>query len=87
MPGYLHDRREAFGVGDTGFEPVTSSMSRKRATPAPITRVDWLQTYWKVGYVAGVFRVNCWPVDKGVHDLENHFILTSRCAVLTPRRT
>src|SRR6478752_4982112 len=26
-------------VGDTGFEPVTSSVSRKRATTAPIARV------------------------------------------------
>jgi hypothetical protein len=26
-------------VGDTGFEPVTSSVSRKRATAAPIARV------------------------------------------------
>ena len=25
-------------VGDTGFEPVTSSVSRKRATAAPIAR-------------------------------------------------
>jgi hypothetical protein len=25
-------------VGDTGFEPVTSSVSRKRATTAPIAR-------------------------------------------------
>jgi hypothetical protein len=25
-----------FTVGDTGFEPVTSSVSRKRATTAPI---------------------------------------------------
>jgi hypothetical protein len=27
-------------VGDTGFEPVTSSVSRKRATTAPIARDD-----------------------------------------------
>jgi hypothetical protein len=27
-------------VGDTGFEPVTSSVSRKRATAAPIARVE-----------------------------------------------
>ena len=27
-------------VGDTGFEPVTSSVSRKRATTAPIARVS-----------------------------------------------
>ena len=26
-------------VGDTGFEPVTSSVSGKRATAAPIARV------------------------------------------------
>ena len=28
-------------VGDTGFEPVTSSVSRKRATAAPIAREGW----------------------------------------------
>jgi len=28
--------RDLFLVGDTGFEPVTSSVSRKRATAAPI---------------------------------------------------
>ena len=27
-------------VGDTGFEPVTSSVSRKRATTAPIAREE-----------------------------------------------
>ena len=27
-------------VGDTGFEPVTSSVSGKRATTAPIARAD-----------------------------------------------
>src|SRR5690242_9555465 len=27
-------------VGDTGFEPVTSSVSRKRATTAPIARME-----------------------------------------------
>jgi hypothetical protein len=30
-------------VGDTGFEPVTSSVSRKRATAAPIARVQLLE--------------------------------------------
>ena len=28
-----------FSVGDTGFEPVTSSVSGKRATTAPIARI------------------------------------------------
>src|SRR5699024_10596259 len=31
-------RASAEWVGDTGFEPVTSSVSRKRATAAPIAR-------------------------------------------------
>ena len=30
-------------VGDTGFEPVTSSVSRKRATAAPIARGEAVQ--------------------------------------------
>ena len=30
----------AYCVGDTGIEPVTSSVSRKRATAAPIARAD-----------------------------------------------
>jgi hypothetical protein len=30
-------------VGDTGFEPVTSSVSRKRATAAPIARFAHVQ--------------------------------------------
>jgi hypothetical protein len=29
-----------FSVGDTGFEPVTSSVSGKRATTAPIARTS-----------------------------------------------
>ena len=33
-----------FSVGDTGFEPVTSSVSGKRATTAPIARRDYLAT-------------------------------------------
>ncbi len=32
-------------VGDTGFEPVTSSVSRKRATTAPIARGVLLGVY------------------------------------------
>jgi hypothetical protein len=32
-------------VGDTGFEPVTSSVSRKRATTAPIARGCCLGSY------------------------------------------
>jgi hypothetical protein len=39
-----HRRRpfelRALGVGDTGFEPVTSSVSRKRATTAPIAPIQ-----------------------------------------------
>ena len=30
-------------VGDTGFEPVTSSVSRKRATTAPIARAGQIE--------------------------------------------
>ena len=33
-------RRQITTVGDTGFEPVTSSVSGKRATTAPIARAD-----------------------------------------------
>ena len=33
-------RRYITTVGDTGFEPVTSSVSGKRATTAPIARAD-----------------------------------------------
>jgi hypothetical protein len=33
-------------VGDTGFEPVTSSVSRKRATAAPIARVLICRERW-----------------------------------------
>jgi hypothetical protein len=33
-------------VGDTGFEPVTSSVSRKRATAAPIAREGVLLSRW-----------------------------------------
>src|SRR3954470_15403578 len=33
-------------VGDTGFEPVTSSVSRKRATTAPIARERVLLSRW-----------------------------------------
>jgi hypothetical protein len=41
--GYEQQRRNTFRlavllVGDTGFEPVTSSVSGKRATAAPIAR-------------------------------------------------
>ena len=44
----LHDRCKkerdprvywALGVGDTGFEPATSSVSGKRATTAPIAQL------------------------------------------------
>ena len=33
-------------MGDTGFEPVTSSVSRKRATAAPIARVLSCAARW-----------------------------------------
>ena len=37
-------------VGDTGFEPVTSSVSRKRATAAPIARGwCWVDVQFEVG--------------------------------------
>ena len=36
-------------VGDTGFEPVTSSVSRKRATTAPIARVRPCSGRWSPG--------------------------------------
>lgn len=39
-PGILPGQRGYLLVGDTGFEPVTSSVSRKRATTAPIARAD-----------------------------------------------
>jgi hypothetical protein len=39
-------------VGDTGFEPVTSSVSRKRATAAPIARgvLLWCCTEVETGF-------------------------------------
>ena len=37
-------------VGDTGFEPVTSSVSRKRATAAPIARGKALSCVVRGGY-------------------------------------
>ena len=40
QPGGEELRPAVMLVGDTGFEPVTSSVSRKRATTAPIARDD-----------------------------------------------
>src|SRR5690625_5307191 len=37
-PRSRRDRGSALVVGDTGFEPVTSSVSGRRATAAPIAR-------------------------------------------------
>ena len=45
-------------VGDTGFEPVTSSVSGKRATAAPIARGR-----------AHVVRIQLWLVARWVRDL------------------
>ena len=44
----LHQRNEPPGsfVGDTGIEPVTSSVSGKRATAAPIAHAVCRQTTW-----------------------------------------
>ena len=36
-------------VGDTGFEPVTSSVSGKRATAAPIAPRSCIQLSFEVG--------------------------------------
>ena len=41
-----------FSVGDTGFEPVTSSVSRKRATAAPIALVYEVGTGFEPVYTA-----------------------------------
>ena len=45
----LSHSRAARSVDDTGFEPVTSSVSRKRATAAPIVRVVELFAGLEVG--------------------------------------
>ena len=37
-------------VGDTGFEPVTSSVSGKRATTAPIAQIYYIATEVATGF-------------------------------------
>src|SRR5699024_11151323 len=74
-PRPRRDRGSALVVGDTGFEPVTSSVSGKRATAAPIARApEGARSGWS-GRPDSNRRPSPWQGDALPAELRPHCVI------------